>query len=64
MDLGERGRYWQVACPHFVEPKKSMESQVVVFGGAVQDAEVVQFNAVRDLLILSFGINQFSVYLS
>ena len=64
MDLGERGRYWQVACPHFVEPSKSTETQVVVFGGAVQIGEVVQFNAVRDLLILSFGIDQFSVDIS
>ena len=63
MELGEIGRYWQVACSYFCEPGKSTETQVVVYGGAKHDPSVeeVQFCNLRDLTILSFGMTVYSL---
>ena len=65
MDLGEVGRYWHTACPYFCDSGKSTEGQVVIFGGCKHDdsVEAVQFEALQDLTILTFGMVTFRLRL-
>ena len=56
--MDEEGRYWQMACSYYPDPRRSSESQVVVYGGEKpvpgmlpNDVHVEQ----RGLIIVSFG---------